>query len=299
MRTATATATAYILKHRNIAIVIGIFCLLLVLLLIATRSRAFAEQAAIANMMKIKESAHPKESFAPASQTIETPGHDFFRIDLFKQPDVYDNYNMGTVLKAPAVFASHMLMSQQAQRQFLLADLTAKFKAATNAANLANDEANKSQEHVSLANNREEKARKDKEKAEITLAQSIVMQVYTASNAVSIDPSVIIKTATALATAIANVTMAEEGFRKAKQWYELMQRETARFSNELVEYKIRASNAATELMVAQKNLNDIKTFFAMSGEAEYINKRFLPFGTKDSATNREICDTMTPVNGTK
>jgi hypothetical protein len=292
-------ALAYILKHRNIAIVIGVFCLLLVILLIVTRSRAFAEQAAIANMRKANESVHPKESFSPASQMIETPGHDYFRIDLFKQPDVYDNYNMNNVLKAPAVFASHMLMSQQAQRQFLLADLTAKFKAATEASNLATEEANKAQEHLTMANNHEEKARKDKEKAEITLAQSIVMQVYTASNTVSIDPSVIIKTATALATAIANVTMAEEGFRKAKEWYESMQRETARFNNELVEYKLRAANAVTELMIAQKNLNDIKTFFAMSGEAEYINKRFLPFGTKDSANNREICDTMAPVNGTK
>jgi hypothetical protein len=190
-------------------------------------------------------------------------------------------------------------MSQQAQRQYLLADLTAKLKAATDASNTATEEATKAQERVALANSHEEKAQKDKEKAEITLAQSIVMQVYTASNTVSIDPSVIIKTATALATAIANVTMAEEGFRKAKQWYEGMQRESARFNNELVEYKLRSENAATKLIIAQKNLNDIKTFFAMSGEAEYINKRFLPFGTKDSANNQEICDTLAPVNGNK
>jgi len=284
---------------KNISIIIGVIILLLLTLVIIDKGRAVAVRRAVDKVKELNTSAHQKESFAAATATIETPAHSAFKMDVFKQIDIYDNFNLTNAQKYPSQAAANMLMSQQNDRQYMLSVLTEKYNIATVNTASSVDEVNKAQNRLTLARNHEEKARKDKEKAELALAQAVIMQTYTASNAVSIDPAVIAKTAAALATAIAIVTMATDGFEKAKNWYQTMQQETSQFSSELDMYKAKGVTAASEQMIALKNLNEVKTFYNMSGEAEFIHKRFFPFGTKDSSANKLQCDLLAPAAGDK
>jgi hypothetical protein len=93
--------------------------------------------------------------------------------------------------------------------------------------------------------------------------------------------------------------MATVNFDAAKTWYEKMKQETAHYTAELDMYKLRGVTAAAEQMTALKNLNEVSTFYGMSGEAEFVKKRFFPFGTKGSKADKLKCDELITAAGDK
>jgi len=279
-----------ILDYKNIALLIGTIILLVLTLLILDNSRASHVHAPGKNV---------KESFAGAPPVVDTPAHNDFKIDVFKQVDYYDQFNLTRAQKYPSQSAVNMLMAQQNQRQYMMSVLTEKNNIATLNVATSLAELNKAQARLTLARKHEEKALKDKEKAELALAHAVIMQTYTTSNSVSVDPTVIAKTGAALVTAIAVVTMATDTLEKAKGWHEQMKQETALLSAELEVYKVRSVSAAGEQMATSKNLNEVSNFFSMSGEAEFVKKRFFPFGTKGSAGDKQKCENLAPAAGDK
>jgi hypothetical protein len=274
-----------ILDYKNIGLLGATILLLLLTLLIIKRSKSDA----------IENFAGP----VGAGPVIDTPAHNEFKIDLFKQVDTYDQYNLTNAQKYPGNAAVNMLTAQQNERQYMMSVLTEKSNLASAAVASALAEITKAQARVTMARKHEEKAQKDKEKAELALAQAVIMQTYTASNSVSVDPTVIAKTVSAIGTAIATVTMATEALESAKDWLSQMKRESAQLAAELEVYKLKGVSAATEQMTASKNLNEVSTFYKMSGEAEYVKKRFFPFGTKGSSADRLKCETLAPAAGDK
>jgi len=233
------------------------------------------------------------------TETIPGTAHIAYGLDVFKAENVYDNQHLADALSTPDRNAVNMLQSQQTQRQYMMAVLNDKNNLALENVAKATGEIAKAKVRLAWAQSHEDKAKNDLLLADKNLAQAIIMQTYTLSNQVSVDPSVIVKTAAAMATAIANVVMATEAQKTAKSWYESMKSERATLELELTAYTVAGAAEGGAQMKTQQTLNIVKGYYDMAGEAEYIHKKFYPYGTKASYAQKVACDAFMPVVSSK
>ena len=268
-------------RLKNI-IILGLATLLLLVLLLIVR-RLTCSQAT--------------EGFE--TETIPGTAHIAYGLDVFKGEDMYDNQHLTDALSTPDRNAVNMLLAQQTQRQHMMATLDEKNNTAMANVALATTEVAKAKVRLAWSQAHEEKARTDLIMADKNLAQAIIMQTYTLSNQVSIDPSVIAKTAAAMATAIATVVMATEAQKAAKAWHESMKSERASLEAELTAYTVAAAAAAAAQMKTKQTLNIVRGYYDMSAESEYVRKKFYPYGTKASYAQKAACDAFMPVVSSK
>jgi hypothetical protein len=268
-------------RVKNI-IILGLATLLLLVLLLIVRRLTCAKTT---------------EGFE--TETIPGTAHIAYGLDVFKGEDIYDKQHLADALSTPDRNAVNMLLAQQIQRQHMMAALDEKNNTAMANVALATGEVAKAKVRLAWAQAHEEKAKTDSIIADKNLAQAIIMQTYTLSNQVSVDPSVIVKTAAAMATAIANVVMATEAQKTAKAWHELMKSERAAFELELTAYTVAGAAAGGSQMKTKQTLNIVKGYYDMSAESEYVHKKFYPYGTKASYAQKAACDAFMPVVSSK
>ena len=233
------------------------------------------------------------------TETIPGTAHIAYGMDVFKGEDVYDNQHLTDALSTPDRNAVNMLQSQQTQRQYMMAVLNEKNNLALANVTKATAEIAKAKVRLAWAQAHEDKAKNDLLLADKNLAQAIIMQTYTLSNQVSVDPSVIVKTAAAMATAIANVVMATEAQKTAKAWHESMKSERATLELELTAYTVAGAAEGGAQMKTQQTLNIVKGYYDMSAESEYVHKKFYPYNTKASYAQKQACDAFMPVVSSK
>ena len=267
-----------LIKYKNLAILLLITLALFLILLIIRRYQKL------------------HEGFAEGA-VIPTPASEAWGMDICKSSGIYDRSALGAAQLYPGKNSVDLLISQQKQRQHMMAVLNEKVEKTTANLAIAKLEIDKAAARLDIAKASEERAKKDLEAAIENLTMVIIMQTFTIANQVSIDPSVIVRAAGALPNAIklvATATMREEDTRK---WYKKMKEVTVQMDGELTEYTARGAAAAAEVAKAVKEMNEVKGFYTMSAEAEYINKRFFPYATPESAKNRQACDDLPPRSG--
>jgi hypothetical protein len=247
----------------------------------------------------VKRLTKPRATEGFETETIPGTAHIAYGMDVFKAEDMYDKQRLTDALSTPDRNAVNMLQSQQTQRQYMMAVLNEKNNLALEDVSKATAEIAKAKVRLGWAQAHVERARNDSIMADKNLAQAIIMQTYTLSNQVSVDPSVIAKTAAAMATAIANVVMATEAQKSAKAWHESMKSERAALELELTAYTVAGAAAASAQMKTQQTLNIVKGYYDMSAESEYVHKKFYPYSTKASYAQKQACDAFMPVVSSK
>jgi hypothetical protein len=267
-----------LIKYKNLAILLLMTLALFLILLIIRRYQKL------------------HEGFAEGA-AIPTPASEAWGMDIFKSTGIYDRSSLASAQLYPGKNSVDLLISQQKQRQHMMAVLNEKVEKNTANLAIAKIEIEKAGARLDIAKASEERAKKDFESAVENLAQVIIMQTFTVANQVSIDPSVIVRAAGALPNAIKLVTMATMREEDTRKWHKKMKEVVVQMDGELTEYTARGAAAAAELAKALKEMNEVKGFYAMSAEAEYINKQFFPYATPESAKNRRACDDLIPRSG--
>lgn len=267
-----------LVKYKSLAIILLITLVLFLILLIIRRYQKF------------------HEGFAEGA-TIPTPASESWGMDIFKSSGIYDRPALGTAQLYPGKNSVDLLISQQKQRQHMMAVLNEKVEKTTANLAISKIEIEKARARLDTAKDSEERAKGDLQAAIEEMAEVIIMQTFAVANQVSVDPSVVLRAASALPNAIKLVAMATLREEDARKWYKKMKAATVQMDGELTEYTARGAAAAAEVAKAVKEMNEVKGFYAMSAEAEYINKQFFPYATSESAKNRRACDDLPPRSG--
>lgn len=231
------------------------------------------------------------------NESIQTPASDNFGIDPFKQEDIYSKASLQTVQLYPGKLSADLLMSQQKQRQYMMAVLNEKVEKATARVAAARKEVDKASGRLNLAREKTKQTKRDLLFAEITVAFAVGSQIYAASNFVTIDPTVAIRAAGGAASAAKALAQASIKVDDLKKYKSKMENEEQNFSSDLIEYTALAEVAQTELTKVTKEFNEAREFFEMSAESEYIRKKFFPFASSAAGQTKKECDDIAPRRG--